>query len=119
MTETETRMSTLLVDVDHSSTSTSKYNPLADYLAELVGLPAAAVYVAYLSKPGNVTVRMEQSQRVKRARLKIGVVAESSQLVQDRSIVLNMARKTEDDSSYLLISPDDDAGAWRKCAASS
>jgi MoxR-like ATPase len=64
----------LLADVNHSAPSVSKYGGLEGYLADLTGLPSQDVYVSYISKAGNFTVRMNQSRRVQRARLVVGLL---------------------------------------------
>jgi hypothetical protein len=49
--------------VDPSAPSVSKWWPVRDLLAEAMGLPPDEIYVATVSKPGNLKVRSEQSQR--------------------------------------------------------
>ncbi|MGH3979897.1 MAG: hypothetical protein ACRDRZ_13010 [Pseudonocardiaceae bacterium] len=82
--------------VNHSAPSNSKYNPLAEYLAGLTGLDLASIYIVHISKPGNVTVRMEQSQRAKHAELLIGVVSNPDHIEAARSAVRGVARKLSD-----------------------
>jgi len=47
--------------VDASAPSTSKWNGVRDLMAEELGRDPDDVYVATISKPGNVTVRFGQS----------------------------------------------------------
>ncbi len=70
---------------DVSAPSTTKFNPLRDTIASLVGLRVTDVYVAYSSKPGNAKVRIEQSAQQTKARLGVLVLASPDQLDGSRS----------------------------------
>jgi hypothetical protein len=47
--------------IDPSSKSTTKWNPVRDLLAEALNLNEDDVYVSTVSKPGNLSVRGDQS----------------------------------------------------------
>jgi hypothetical protein len=57
------RIDELLAGVNHQATSVSKYRRAEDYLESLLDLAPNEVYVAYISKAGNVSVRFHQSDR--------------------------------------------------------
>jgi hypothetical protein len=69
----------LLADVDHSSPSVSKYRALEAYLANLTGLPATRIYTGYVSKAGNLSVRMVQSPRAQEASLLVALIQRSDE----------------------------------------
>lgn len=72
--EISTRFEQLLRDVPHRGPITNKYTLLEQYLGELLGIPAADIYTAYVSQPGNFGVRMTQSVRARSARLRVALV---------------------------------------------
>ena len=77
----------LLVGVNHSAPSVSKYRDLEHYLATLAGLPPQDVYVSYISKAGNFTVRMNQSTRAQHARLVVGLLGRPDDILSSKDAV--------------------------------
>lgn len=103
----------LLSDVkDHSSPSATKYNAAASYLEQLAGLDVGAVYVAYISKPGNTSVRFEQSRRAKEARLLVGLIGDPEDLEATKVAIRSIADKNDAAQSYVLVSRND-GGTWQ------
>ncbi|WP_192810182.1 Shedu anti-phage system protein SduA domain-containing protein [Actinomadura rudentiformis] len=63
-----------LAGVQHDQPIAGKYRSFIGVIARTFGLAAGEVYVAYISKPGNLTVRLGQSDGAKSATLLIGLV---------------------------------------------
>ncbi|MGN9788816.1 AAA family ATPase [Nonomuraea sp. ZG12] len=73
------RLSNILESVDHSSPSNTKYQEAERLLAELAGLGPEQVYVTYISKAANISVRTEQSRRATNADLIVLLVERTDQ----------------------------------------
>jgi MoxR-like ATPase len=112
LSDLEVKINEALDGVNHSATSVSKYNELISLLSQVTGVPKEWIYATYLSKAGNVTVRLEQSPRSKRARLLIGLVSHLGDLGSERPAVRKAAERSDQGASYLLLQRDDQ-GAWR------
>ncbi|GAA2598991.1 AAA family ATPase [Dactylosporangium fulvum] len=63
-----------LEPVDHSAKSVTKYRGMEQYIGQLVDVPSEQVYAAYISKAGNVSVRFDQSERSRGARLLVAIL---------------------------------------------
>lgn len=57
--------------------STTKYLPVDDFFADLLGADKKSVYTTGLSKPGNVRVRATQSGRANQARYLVGIIEDA------------------------------------------
>lgn len=66
--------------VNPAAPSVSKWNGVRNLLAEEVGKPPAEFYVSTISKPGNVTVRFDQSDEARNAPVLVGMYTKASEL---------------------------------------
>ena len=112
--EVSDRFEQLLRDVDHEAPSTAKYRPFERYLAELLGLPAADIYTAYVSKRANFDVRLTQSHRARRARLRVALLPSEANLAQVMDLAIRTARTDYPGTAVLLVcdTPDGWAPRW-------
>jgi hypothetical protein len=97
------RFEPLLRNVDHKAKSTAKYREFERYLAAILGFPAADIYAAYVSKRDNFDVRMTQSPRARRARLRVGLLPPHADVAQFTDLAVRFARTTYSGSSVLLV----------------
>ncbi|MCR8576709.1 AAA family ATPase [Streptomyces sp. Isolate_219] len=74
MSDTKIVINDLLAGINHPAPSATKYRRLEKYLSGLIGLDAARIYTGYVSKAGNMTVRMTQSSRAQQADLLIALI---------------------------------------------
>jgi AAA domain (dynein-related subfamily) len=74
MTVAEEKLDDLLRVVTDPTQPKSSYRPLEALFAELLGRPAVEVYAAQVSKPGNLSVRADQSPRSRAAKVFVAVV---------------------------------------------
>lgn len=93
-----------------SAPSNTKFNPLRDAIASLVGLRVTDVYVAYSSKPGNAKVRIEQSAQQTKARLGVLVMAAPDQLDASRSAVVSLLGVGRMEAIAFIA---EEAGEWQ------
>jgi hypothetical protein len=56
-----THIRAIAASIDPTQPSNTKWNPVRDLLAEALNLTEDDVYVSTISKPGNLSVRLEQS----------------------------------------------------------
>jgi hypothetical protein len=69
--------------IDPAKQSNTKWNPIRDLLAESLHLREDDVYVATISKPGNLSVRLEQSRASRAADVVVGMyTGRNAQLTQ-------------------------------------
>jgi 5-methylcytosine-specific restriction enzyme B len=69
---------------DPSAPSTTKFRPVASFLARLTGLSPNDVYAVFVSKPGNARVRFEQSGADDTSKLGVAILKEHEDL--DRTV---------------------------------
>ncbi|SPE58312.1 AAA ATPase containing von Willebrand factor type A (vWA) domain protein [Streptomyces netropsis] len=74
MSDTLIEIDHLLAGINHPAPSATKYRKFESHLSELVGLGAGKIYTGYVSKAGNMTVRMTQSSRAQQAELLIALI---------------------------------------------
>ncbi|MBP2584734.1 MoxR-like ATPase [Streptomyces sp. PvR006] len=74
MPDTLIEIDRLLAGINHPAPSATKYRRLESRLSELLGLGAGKIYTGYVSKAGNMTVRMTQSSRAQQADLLIALI---------------------------------------------
>ncbi|MGW5923825.1 AAA family ATPase [Nocardia fluminea] len=65
----------LLSDIDHSSSSNSRYSALEKAIAKSISVDPKVVYAAHISKTGNVSVRFGQSPRATKARVLVAITS--------------------------------------------
>jgi hypothetical protein len=65
---------------DPAAPSVSNWNGVRDLLAEESGFTSKEVYVSTISKPGNITVRFNQSEAARTASLLVAMYTGPSQL---------------------------------------
>ena len=65
---------------DPSAPSTTKFRPVATFLARLTGLSPEDVYAVFVSKPGNARVRFEQSGADDTSKLGVAILKEREDL---------------------------------------
>ncbi|MFI6227191.1 AAA family ATPase [Micromonospora echinospora] len=70
----ETHVAGLLDSVNHASPSNAKYRDLERYLAEVLSISPIDIYAAYISKAANSSVRFNQSDRARDARVLVALV---------------------------------------------
>lgn len=63
--------------VDAGEPSTTKWNGVRDLVAEELGVRPEDVYVSSISKPGNVTVRLDQSKNARGASVLVAMHTDS------------------------------------------
>lgn len=99
---------------DREKPSTTKYLPIDDFFASLLGWESHAVYTTGISKPGNVRVRATQSGRATQARLLVAIVEEAARPNQMEAVIAKAAefvgpgRK----SAAILIGEGGAANTW-------
>lgn len=64
---------------DREKPSITKYQPIDEFIAELIGEDKRAVYTTGISKPGNVSVRAKQSTRATQARYLVLIVEDATE----------------------------------------
>ncbi len=80
MTDVEDQLEALLAAVADPSQPKSSYGDVRSFLAEQLGLPLDDVYVSVVSKPGNFSVRADQSPASRKAKLFAGVLSTPAHL---------------------------------------
>ena len=80
MTDAEDQLAALLSAVADPSQPKSSYGDVRKFLAAELGRPTDELYVAVVSKPGNVSVRADQSPASRRAKVFVGVLSSSAHL---------------------------------------
>ncbi|MEI5034177.1 AAA family ATPase [Streptomyces sp. S1A(2023)] len=74
MSDAAIEINALLTGINHPAPSATKYRDLEKYLSKLIHLDAGRIYTGYVSKAGNMTVRMTQSSRAQQASLLIALI---------------------------------------------
>ena len=100
----------LLEGVEHTAPSVTKYRRLEARLADVTGLPAGRIYAGYVSKPGNLSVRMTQSPRAKEASLLVALAARGFDPPAMEIPAVKLASTT---GQPLLILQEQDDESWR------
>lgn len=67
-------MTRWLDGVQHSSPSVKKYREFERFIASHLRLDPSQVYAAFISKPGNITVRFDQSKRARNAQILVALI---------------------------------------------
>jgi hypothetical protein len=80
MTAAERKLEALLNAVRDPGQPTNSFGDVTDFVAGLLGRSADEVYASSVSKPGNFSVRADQSPRSRAAKLFVAVVASASQV---------------------------------------
>ncbi len=80
MTDVEDQLEALLSAVADPSQPKSSYGDVRNYLAEQLNRPVEDVYVSVVSKPGNFSVRADQSPASRRAKVFAGVLSSPAHL---------------------------------------
>lgn len=80
MTPVEDELETLLSAVADPSQPKSSYGDVRKFLAMQLGRPVDEVYVSVVSKPGNLSVRADQSPGSRRAKVFAGVLSTPAHL---------------------------------------
>lgn len=96
----------LLVGINHTAPSATKYRRLESRLSGLIGLSAGKIYTGYVSKSGNMTVRMMQSSRAQQAELLIALIPHPLEYAGSLEVARSVARRTG--QSLLLIERQED-----------
>lgn len=112
--EVPDRFEQLLRNINHNAKSTAKYRVFEQYLAEVLNFPATDIYTAYVSKRDNFDVRMTQSPRARRARLRVALLPKRTELTQVVDLAIRLARSTYFGSAVLLVcdTPDGWSPRW-------
>jgi Domain of unknown function (DUF4263) len=100
----------LLRSVNHEATSPLKYREFERYLAELLDIPASAIYTTHVAKPGNFDVRMTQSKRARGAQLRVALVPRERDFRFVIDLAARIAIKEYPGTAALVIS--DWSGRW-------
>jgi hypothetical protein len=93
--------------VQSAKVSTTKWRPIGDVLAEALSIHPENVYVTTVSKPGNLTVRMEQSARARDA---VIVAAMYTGNQPEIAACVVSAQKRSEPGRQILIFADNGAG---------
>lgn len=80
MTSEEQQLEALLTAVQKPGQPTNSFGEVQDFIADLLKRPTSEVYVARVSKPGNLSVRADQSPRSRSAKVFVAVLASSAHL---------------------------------------
>ncbi|MFJ8699167.1 AAA family ATPase [Streptomyces ardesiacus] len=96
----------LLVGINHPAPSATKYRRLESRLSELIGLSAGKIYTGYVSKAGNMTVRMMQSSRAQQAELLIALIPYPLEYAGSLEAARSVVKRTG--QSLLLIEQQED-----------
>ncbi len=105
----------LLERIDHSATSNKKYAKLEYKFANILGVQPSAIYTTYVSKAGNVRVRLSQSSRARIATVLVVLV--SAQDAKDaegaiRTLVKFHAAERPDSEILVLERSGKDSNDW-------
>ncbi|MET7505897.1 AAA family ATPase [Streptomyces albidoflavus] len=101
----------LLAGINHPAPSATKYRQLESRLSELIGLSPGKIYTGYVSKAGNMTVRMMQSSRAQQAELLIALIPYSLEYAGSIEAARSVVKRTR--QSLLLIErQDDESPTW-------
>jgi hypothetical protein len=76
---------------DREKPSNTKYLPVDEFFADLLGWDKQAIYTTGISKPGNMRVRATQSGRATQARLLIAVVEDAHKVNQLEGVIAKAA----------------------------
>ncbi|MFI6981549.1 AAA family ATPase [Embleya sp. NPDC050154] len=93
------KISKLLADVNHSATTVTKYRMFEQFLSDLIGVAPGRIYTVYVSKPGNLSVRVEQSGRARDAELVVALIPRDS----DATAVANAARRQTEKNGQAIV----------------
>ena len=96
------RISDLLSGIDHSAPSATKYRRLEAVIAPLADLEPQQVYTGYVSKAGNLRVRLTQSDRAKQAHLLIALAAREDDLEATKTAAKSLSQITSQSILVLL-----------------
>jgi hypothetical protein len=95
--------------IDPTSPSTTKWNPVRDLIAEALHVIADDVYVTTVSKPGNLSVRLEQSGGARNADVVAAMYTGSPAQLPE---CVEAAEKRCAGRLILTFSVDPAAGGW-------
>ncbi|MFJ6294642.1 AAA family ATPase [Streptomyces griseoviridis] len=111
MSDTMIVINDLLAGINHPAPSATKYRRLEKYLSGQIGLDAARIYTGYVSKAGNMTVRMTQSSRAQQADLLIALIPYQHEYGASVDAARSVVRRTG--QSILLIQQiQDSSSTW-------
>jgi MoxR-like ATPase len=111
VSDTVIEINDLLTGINHPAPSATKYRRLEKHLSELIGLDAGRIYTGYVSKAGNMTVRMTQSSRAQQADLLIALIPYPHEYVASLDAARSVVRRTG--QPILLVQRDENSNpAW-------
>ncbi|WP_341250214.1 AAA family ATPase [Euzebya pacifica] len=97
---------------DFSAPSTTKFRDVGAVIAQALDVDHDDVYVAAVSKPGNLSVRLTQSVRATSARVAVAVLYEDVDVEATLSSASRMVSEGRP-PHVLLVCPDEETGQWR------
>jgi hypothetical protein len=99
--------------VNAEEPSTSKWNGVRDLFAEDLGLDPDEVYVATISKPGNVSVRFGQSEAARSADVLVAMHTGRSSELEG---TIEALRRVAAPRGHVGVVADGSAGGWSVAA---
>ncbi|TDO39306.1 AAA family ATPase [Paractinoplanes brasiliensis] len=103
------RLDAALDGVALSAPSTTKFNQLVQLIADAAETPIARVYAAYISKPGNLSVRLGQSPSSQAALVKVAL-SDSAEADSPYEAAIKNVREGKSDAIVVI---ERAVGHWR------